>query len=93
MTAAQLAADIPDLREQIPVLPGRLHQSRQRASSHVLVVLGAEDPYPRLPTCLLQALGTVPLDFRPAPHPHRCRGREDQPGPPLPQSIRPGHRG
>ncbi|KOV56282.1 winged helix DNA-binding domain-containing protein [Streptomyces sp. MMG1121] len=41
-TAAQLAAAIPDLREQITVFPGKPYQTRQRASSHVLAVLAAE---------------------------------------------------
>ncbi|WP_342746386.1 hypothetical protein [Streptomyces monashensis] len=40
--AAQLAADIPDLREQITVFPGKLYQPRQRTGSHVLAVLAAE---------------------------------------------------
>ncbi|MFI6768906.1 winged helix DNA-binding domain-containing protein [Streptomyces sp. NPDC050355] len=42
LTAAQLAADIPDLREQIVTFPGKPYQSRQRASTPILGVLAAE---------------------------------------------------
>ncbi|MEU2395441.1 winged helix DNA-binding domain-containing protein [Streptomyces sp. NPDC007369] len=41
-TAAQLAADVPALREQIVVSPGKPYESRQRASTPVLGVLAAE---------------------------------------------------
>ncbi|MFE1769658.1 winged helix DNA-binding domain-containing protein [Streptomyces sp. NPDC059008] len=41
-TAAQLAADIPALREQIVLSPGKPYESRQRASASVLGVLAAE---------------------------------------------------
>ncbi|MBW5483185.1 winged helix DNA-binding domain-containing protein [Streptomyces bambusae] len=41
-TAAQLAADVPDLREQFVVSPGKPYESRQRASTPVLGVLAAE---------------------------------------------------
>ncbi|MFK0292577.1 winged helix DNA-binding domain-containing protein [Streptomyces sp. NPDC090442] len=41
-TAAQLAADIPALREQIVTSPGKPYESRQRVSSSVLGVLAAE---------------------------------------------------
>ncbi|MBH1934206.1 AlkZ family DNA glycosylase [Streptomyces sp. AV19] len=41
-TAAELAAEIPDLREQIVVSPGKPYESRQRASSPVLGLLAAE---------------------------------------------------
>ncbi|WP_028813257.1 winged helix DNA-binding domain-containing protein [Streptomyces flavidovirens] len=41
-TAAQLAADVPDLREQIVTFPGKPYESRQRASTPVLGVLAAE---------------------------------------------------
>ncbi|QDQ09771.1 winged helix DNA-binding domain-containing protein [Streptomyces spectabilis] len=41
-TAAELAADVPDLREQFVVNPGKPYASRQRASAPVLGVLAAE---------------------------------------------------
>ncbi|TGB06836.1 winged helix DNA-binding domain-containing protein [Streptomyces sp. MZ04] len=41
-TAAQLADDVPALREQLVVFPGKSYESRQRASSTVLGVLAAE---------------------------------------------------
>ncbi|MFD7628248.1 winged helix DNA-binding domain-containing protein [Streptomyces sp. NPDC059851] len=41
-TAAQLAADVPALREQIVVSPGKPYETRQRASTPVLGVLAAE---------------------------------------------------
>ncbi|MCX4671408.1 winged helix DNA-binding domain-containing protein [Streptomyces sp. NBC_01381] len=41
-TAAQLAADVPALREQLVVFPGKSYESRQRAASTVLGVLAAE---------------------------------------------------
>ncbi|GAA2694540.1 winged helix DNA-binding domain-containing protein [Streptomyces lunalinharesii] len=41
-TAAQLAADIPALREQIVTSPGKPYESRQRASTPILGVLAAE---------------------------------------------------
>ncbi|MEV8019991.1 winged helix DNA-binding domain-containing protein [Streptomyces sp. NPDC086554] len=41
-TAAQLAADVPALREQLVVFPGKSYESRQRAGSTVLGVLAAE---------------------------------------------------
>ncbi|MFK0255218.1 winged helix DNA-binding domain-containing protein [Streptomyces sp. NPDC090445] len=41
-TAAQLAADVPALREQLVVSPGKPYESRQRASTPVLGVLAAE---------------------------------------------------
>ncbi|MFI1968484.1 hypothetical protein BLA24_05380 [Streptomyces cinnamoneus] len=41
-TAVQLAAAIPDLREQIITFPGKPYESRQRASTPVLGVLAAE---------------------------------------------------
>ncbi|MFF4603669.1 winged helix DNA-binding domain-containing protein [Streptomyces sp. NPDC001339] len=42
VTAAELAAAIPDLREQIVTYPGKPYESRQRASTPVLGVLAAE---------------------------------------------------
>ncbi|GGU90080.1 hypothetical protein GCM10010211_65820 [Streptomyces albospinus] len=41
-TAAQLAVDVPDLREQIVTFPGKSYESRQRAGTPVLGVLAAE---------------------------------------------------
>ncbi|MGW1373136.1 winged helix DNA-binding domain-containing protein [Streptomyces sp. NPDC002446] len=41
-TAAQLASDVPDLREQIINSPGKPYESRQRASATILGVLAAE---------------------------------------------------
>ncbi len=41
-TAAQLAAEIPDLREQFVTFPGKSYESRQRAGTPVLGVLAAE---------------------------------------------------
>ncbi|MEK2476624.1 winged helix DNA-binding domain-containing protein [Streptomyces noursei] len=41
-TAAQLAADIPALREQIVLSPGKSYESRQRVSASILGVLAAE---------------------------------------------------
>ncbi|MFB7635647.1 winged helix DNA-binding domain-containing protein [Streptomyces sp. NPDC056149] len=41
-TAAQLAADVPALREQIVTFPGKPYESRQRVSSTILAVLAAE---------------------------------------------------
>ncbi|MBD0742809.1 DNA glycosylase AlkZ-like family protein [Streptomyces sp. CBMA152] len=41
-TAAQLAVDVPDLRGQIVVSPGKPYESRQRASTPVLGVLASE---------------------------------------------------
>ncbi|MYT33917.1 MULTISPECIES: winged helix DNA-binding domain-containing protein [unclassified Streptomyces] len=41
-TAAELATDVPDLREQIVTFPGKPYQSRQRASTPVLGVLAAQ---------------------------------------------------
>ncbi|MEV5878303.1 winged helix DNA-binding domain-containing protein [Streptomyces sp. NPDC052101] len=41
-TAAQLAGDIPDLREQIVMSPGKPYESRQRASAPLLGLLAAE---------------------------------------------------
>ncbi|MFI9203008.1 winged helix DNA-binding domain-containing protein [Streptomyces sp. NPDC053048] len=41
-TAAQLAADVPDLREQIVTFPGKPYESRQRVSTPLLGVLAAE---------------------------------------------------
>ncbi|MFJ9619769.1 winged helix DNA-binding domain-containing protein [Streptomyces noursei] len=41
-TAAQLAASIPALREQIVTFPGKPYESRQRASTPILGVLAAE---------------------------------------------------
>ncbi|MFI1200085.1 winged helix DNA-binding domain-containing protein [Streptomyces sp. NPDC020883] len=41
-TAAQLAAEIPALREQMVTFPGKQYQSRQRVSSPILGLLAAE---------------------------------------------------
>ncbi|MER6045929.1 winged helix DNA-binding domain-containing protein [Streptomyces sp. NPDC001793] len=41
-TAAQLAAEIPALREQMVTFPGKPYQSRQRVSSPILGLLAAE---------------------------------------------------
>lgn len=41
-SAAELAADIPELREQIVTFPGKSYESRQRLSAPVLGVLAAE---------------------------------------------------
>ncbi|WP_438483835.1 winged helix DNA-binding domain-containing protein [Streptomyces sp. S186] len=41
-TAVQLAAEIPDLREQIVTFPGKPYESRQRAGSPILGLLAAE---------------------------------------------------
>ncbi|WP_407287070.1 winged helix DNA-binding domain-containing protein [Streptomyces sp. BP-8] len=41
-TAAQLTAEIPDLREQFATFPGKSYESRQRAGTPVLGVLAAE---------------------------------------------------
>ncbi len=41
-TAAQLTADVPALREQLVVSPGKPYESRQRASTPVLGVLASE---------------------------------------------------
>lgn len=41
-TAAQLAADVPALREQLITFPGKSYESRQRVSATVLGVLAAE---------------------------------------------------
>ncbi|WP_329394742.1 winged helix DNA-binding domain-containing protein [Streptomyces melanogenes] len=41
-TAAQLAADIPALREQIVTFPGKPYEARQRVSTQILGVLAAE---------------------------------------------------
>ncbi|GGT84555.1 winged helix DNA-binding domain-containing protein [Streptomyces violascens] len=41
-TAAQLAADVPALREQLTVFPGKPYESRQRVSATILGVLAAE---------------------------------------------------
>ncbi|MCX5381468.1 winged helix DNA-binding domain-containing protein [Streptomyces sp. NBC_00091] len=41
-TAAQLAADVPALREQLIIFPGKAYESRQRVSATVLGVLAAE---------------------------------------------------
>ncbi|MEI5103861.1 winged helix DNA-binding domain-containing protein [Streptomyces sp. PmtG] len=41
-SAAELAADVPDLREQFVTNPGKPYASRQRASSPVLGLLAAE---------------------------------------------------
>lgn len=41
-TAAQLAADVPALREQLVTFPGKSYESRQRVSSTILGVLAAE---------------------------------------------------
>ncbi len=41
-TAAQLAADIPALREQIVTFPGKPYESRQRVCAPILGVLAAE---------------------------------------------------
>ncbi|GAA2933681.1 winged helix DNA-binding domain-containing protein [Streptomyces thioluteus] len=41
-TAAELAAEIADLREQIVLSPGKPYESRQRASAPVLGLLAAE---------------------------------------------------
>ncbi|MWA16142.1 winged helix DNA-binding domain-containing protein [Streptomyces sp. BA2] len=41
-SAAQLAADVPALREQLITFPGKSYESRQRVSSTVLGVLAAE---------------------------------------------------
>ncbi|GAA1910102.1 winged helix DNA-binding domain-containing protein [Streptantibioticus ferralitis] len=40
--AAELAADVPALREQIVVSPGKPYEARQRVSSRILGVLAAE---------------------------------------------------
>ncbi|MFD3542453.1 winged helix DNA-binding domain-containing protein [Streptomyces sp. NPDC058662] len=42
VTAAQLAVDVPALREQIVTFPGKPYESRQRVSSPVLGALAAE---------------------------------------------------
>ncbi|MGW1072934.1 winged helix DNA-binding domain-containing protein [Streptomyces sp. NPDC002537] len=41
-TAAQLAADVPDLCEQIVTFPGKPYESRQRATAPLLGALAAE---------------------------------------------------
>ncbi|MEU3777323.1 winged helix DNA-binding domain-containing protein [Streptomyces sp. NPDC032472] len=41
-TAGQLAADVPALREQLVISPGKPYESRQRAGTPVLGVLAAE---------------------------------------------------
>ncbi|PCG85240.1 hypothetical protein CIB93_14675 [Streptomyces sp. WZ.A104] len=41
-SAAQLAADVPALREQVTISPGKAYESRQAVSSRILRVLAAE---------------------------------------------------
>ncbi|KJK53589.1 winged helix DNA-binding domain-containing protein [Streptomyces sp. NRRL F-4428] len=41
-TAAQLATDVPALREQLTLFPGKPYESRQRVSATILGVLAAE---------------------------------------------------
>ncbi|MEU6487361.1 winged helix DNA-binding domain-containing protein [Streptomyces sp. NPDC046887] len=41
-SAAQLAADVPALREQVTVAPGKPYEARQAVSSRILRVLAAE---------------------------------------------------
>ncbi|MBW1603903.1 AlkZ family DNA glycosylase [Streptomyces sp. JJ66] len=41
-SAAQLAADVPALREQVTVAPGKPYEARQSVSSRILRVLAAE---------------------------------------------------